>query len=333
MGLGMMWLVLACLPALAQQGTKTADPLAAKPSPPPAGAVAATVNGQPVPETAVYRVLRDEPSPWEEARGEILNFLIGNILIDQHLVKFNIAVDPKEVEKRLDEMKKEADKEKQDWNKLLQSMLLTEAELAQQLTCALRWDKYCEQQASDKALRELFDTNKTIFDGSMVHARHILIKENSPEAARAKIAAVKKEIMDKAALELNQLPPQTSDVDKDKARMKALEKAFAESAQKESHCPSKKMGGDLDWFGRVGTMVEPFARAAFELKPYVLSDTVVTEFGYHLIMVVDRKHGKDVKFEDVRAMVREVFFDRLREALVAELKPRAQIVINPAPKY
>ena len=73
-------------------------------------------------------------------------------------------------------------------------------------------------------------------------------------------------------------------------------------------------------------MVEPFARAAFALKPYQVSDPVTTEFGVHLIMAVDHKPGKDVKFEDVKPFVQEVYGDRLREAILTSYKAKSQIV-------
>ena len=38
-------------------------------------------------------------------------------------------------------------------------------------------------------------------------------------------------------------------------------------------------------------MVEPFAKAAFAMKPYEMSDVVATEFGYHLIRVREIKPG------------------------------------------
>ncbi len=63
-----------------------------------------------------------------------------------------------------------------------------------------------------------------------------------------------------------------------------------------------------------------------------MAGPVTTEFGQHLILAIDKKQGKDVKFEEVKSVVREVYFDRLRDSLVAGLKPPAQIVIMPAKK-
>jgi len=74
-------------------------------------------------------------------------------------------------------------------------------------------------------------------------------------------------------------------------------------------------------------MVEPFARAAFALKPFQMSDPVGTEFGYHLILVVDSKPGKTVKYEDVKTRVQDVYSERLREAVIAGYKGQKKIEI------
>jgi peptidyl-prolyl cis-trans isomerase C len=47
-------------------------------------------------------------------------------------------------------------------------------------------------------------------------------------------------------------------------------------------------------------MVKPFEEAAFTVKPGEVSDIVETEFGYHLIKVVDKKPAGTIAYEDVR---------------------------------
>ncbi len=65
-------------------------------------------------------------------------------------------------------------------------------------------------------------------------------------------------------------------------------KDFAELAKAKSLCPSGKEGGDLGWFGR-NQMVKEFEVAAFALKPGELSKPVKTQFGWHLIKVIEAK--------------------------------------------
>jgi peptidyl-prolyl cis-trans isomerase C len=68
------------------------------------------------------------------------------------------------------------------------------------------------------------------------------------------------------------------------------------------------------------------------LKAGEMSDVVQTPFGCHLILVTDRRPGGETKFEDVREIVKDVYSEKLREYLVGQLKPNAQIVITPAAK-
>jgi peptidyl-prolyl cis-trans isomerase C len=307
------------------------------PPPPPANAVAATVNGQAVPETAVYRALiRSEGKKPDEVRKEILTFLIDTTLVDQYLVAIKVEVDKKEIDERVEQMKKEAADQKESFEKLLKDLHLTMEELRYQIAGAIRWEKFVNKQGTEKVLKDFFDKNPSMFDGNQVHARHILIAAgDGPQAqdqAKTKAAALKKQIEDYVTGELGRLPAQTSNLEREKKRVEVLDKIFAELAAKESSCPSKERGGDVEWFRRAGDMVEPFARAAFALKPYQMSDVVHTEFGYHVILSIDQKAGKQPKFDDIKPFVLEVYQDRLREAIVAQVKPSAKIVINPAPK-
>ena len=64
--------------------------------------------------------------------------------------------------------------------------------------------------------------------------------------------------------------------------------SFEQMARTYSMCPSGARGGDLGYFRR-GQMVQPFEDEAFELPVGQVSSPVGTEFGWHLIKVIDRK--------------------------------------------
>jgi peptidyl-prolyl cis-trans isomerase C len=303
-----------------------------------AGQVAATVNGQVISELAVQRALRRvPPARHAEARPEIMAFLIDNQLIDQYLSQVSASIDPKEIEAKMQEMADEIKKDGATVDKVMRELMLSEAELRAQITAQLRWDKYVVAQGNEKVLRTLFDENRDMFDGTVVHARHILltVPNADPRAgaeAKTHLVNIRKQIEEQVAQGMAKLPPQSDNLATQKARAKILEAAFIDAASKESTCPSKTQGGDLGWFPRSGNMVEPFAKAAFSLQPYQLSDVVTSPFGHHLILVVDRRPGKDVKFEDVKEEVREVFAEKLRDSLLARLRPGAKVVVNAPPQ-
>lgn len=63
---------------------------------------------------------------------------------------------------------------------------------------------------------------------------------------------------------------------------------FEYYARAYSICPSGKNGGDLGYFG-TGQMVKEFERAAFNTPVGEVSNPVYTQFGWHLIKVIDKK--------------------------------------------
>ena len=91
-----------------------------------------------------------------------------------------------------------------------------------------------------------------------------------------------------------------------------------------------------DTIWRIYSMTKPITSVAlmtlYERGAFQLSDPVKTPFGYHLIMVTERKQGRDVKFADVKEVVKEVYLDRLHEGLATELRKKAVITMAPAPK-
>lgn len=63
---------------------------------------------------------------------------------------------------------------------------------------------------------------------------------------------------------------------------------FAELAKRFSDCPSGKKGGDLGWFGK-GQMVREFEEAAFNGQKGSTVGPVKTQFGWHLIKILDQR--------------------------------------------
>jgi parvulin-like peptidyl-prolyl isomerase len=57
---------------------------------------------------------------------------------------------------------------------------------------------------------------------------------------------------------------------------------------------------------------------------------VQTPFGYHLVLCTGRKAGQTTKFEEVKEEVREMHCQRLRDALLGQLRPTAKVAITPA---
>jgi peptidyl-prolyl cis-trans isomerase C len=80
---------------------------------------------------------------------------------------------------------------------------------------------------------------------------------------------------------------------------------FATLAKEHSKGPSGERGGDLGWFPR-GQMVGPFEEAAFGLQPnQFTAEPIETQFGWHVILVEDKRSVPAPSFEEVRPRLLE----------------------------
>ena len=117
-----------------------------------------------------------------------------------------------------------------------------------------------------------------------VHPSHILLKVSPDDSP---------EVKEQKRLEIISL--------KDRIEKGA---AFDQLARDHSECPSKEQGGDMGFFTR-GKMVKPFEEAAFNLKVGDVSEIVETQFGFHLIKLVERKQAKTMLLAEVRDKISE----------------------------
>ncbi len=106
---------------------------------------------------------------------------------------------------------------------------------------------------------------------------------------------------------------------------------FEEAAKEYSTCPSRAKGGDLGYFTR-GQMVPEFEAAAFELPIGEISTPVKTQFGYHIIKVIDKKDEVSQNFDDVKDQLKQQMTAKKQEEIylkkVNELMSQYEINYN-----
>ncbi len=107
--------------------------------------------------------------------------------------------------------------------------------------------------------------------------------------------------------------------------------SFAEAANKYSSCPSSANGGDLGYFTE-GQMVPEFQKAAFDMQIDETSEPVKTQFGYHLIKVLDKKESDNRTFEEVKNELTKQLTDQKRHGVYdnknKELRATYEVKIN-----
>jgi peptidyl-prolyl cis-trans isomerase D len=129
------------------------------------------------------------------------------------------------------------------------------------------------------------------------HVEHILFKTvGKTEAEIAEIQQKANEALKKA---------------KAGANFEALAKEFSDDT-------SKDKGGDIGWITR-GQTVKEFEAAAFTLKNGAISDLVKTQYGFHIIKVLEREAARTKPIDEVRLGILEALSDQ-KETLMMEQK-------------
>lgn len=256
-----------------------------------------------------------EEAPRIKAR--LVNDFIAKSLLYNEMKRRNIRASQKEVDAEIAKIKANL----QPGTTLddnLRKAHMTLEQLRQDTAFGIQVGKMVKQSGgsklkpSEKDIKAFYGKNKDKFKTpETAHARHILI-------AKAKTDDDKTKAEKKAKAE--------------EVRKELLAGAdFAQLAAKYSECPSKSSGGDLGTFPR-GQMVKPFEEAVFSQKLKETGPVVETDFGYHIIQVLERKPaGVQPLDPDTKKMIsgyleRENQIKAYRK-LLDDLKNKAKIVV------
>lgn len=159
---------------------------------------------------------------------------------------------------------------------------------------------------SENTIKDFYvkNQNKYFKHPDLVRASHILISASESDF-RLKLESEGKKLSNS---EINQQLKSAMDSSKVKAEkilaeVKANPNKFEELAKKYSQDPSSaEKGGDLGFFP-VNQMVPAFSKVAFSTKPGEISNVVKTEFGYHIIKVIDRKRAGVQPYDEVKDQI------------------------------
>jgi peptidyl-prolyl cis-trans isomerase SurA len=249
---------------------------------------------------------------------QVLEKLIEEKLIDQEVKKSGIKISSKEIEATLEEVKRRNAVTQEDLEKALAVEGLTLETYKEQIEKNLQrkklisWSLKVEARAEEKELREFYQKNMDRYRTNETYRpSHILFaipKEATPEETG--------EIRRKAQKVLE--------------RIKGGED-FGEMALLYSEDASSKNRGDLGYFKK-GELFPAFEREALRLKVGEVSGIVRSEFGFHIIKLLNRKGMDPFPFEEVQEKVKADYYESEMEKAfkqyVSTLKKKAIIEIK-----
>jgi peptidyl-prolyl cis-trans isomerase C len=274
-------------------------------------------------------------------KDRVVNELIIKALIDQEVHKRGIKVTKEDTDK---ELKAIIDKigSKEKFNEVLKQNGISADQFKKDLVEEVKMKKLVNSlekvTITEAQAKKFYNENLSKFKyPDKVRASHILISANEEEI-KGKItsdpankgltpAEIKAKVDKEVALKLQRAQKILAEVKKDPASFAKVATANSEDAT------SAKQGGDLGFFTQQD-MVEPFAKAAFAMKPSTISGIVKSPYGYHIILVTDRMKSGQEPFEKVKGDVEKYLESqgqiKVLETLIESLKKQSKIeYVNP----
>ena len=249
---------------------------------------------------------------------QVLEKLIEEKLIDQEAKKSAVKVSSKEVEAAVEEVKRRNGATQEDLERALAVEGLTletykkQIEKTIQRQRLINWSVKVEEKAGEKEFREFYQKNISRYRSNETYRPaqilFIIPKEATPEEIR--------EIRKKCQSVLERIRKGDD---------------FGELALLYSEDTSNRDRGDLGYFKK-GELLPIFEREALRLRVGEVSGIIRTEFGFHIIKLLDRKGTDPLPFEEVVERVKADYYESEMEKafrqFLTTLKEKAVIEIK-----
>lgn len=199
----------------------------------------------------------------------------GNVLRNLVMVKVleeNYEVSDADIDERYEELKNQIG---EDFDSILESRDISEEDLKDDIRISLLQEAAISEgvEVTDEEIEQYYDKMKYELEAS-----HILVEDEE-------LANEIKEKLDKG-------------------------EDFTDLAKEHSTDSSAEQGGDVGFF-TVGAMVPQFEDAAYKLKVDEISEPVKSDFGYHIILLTDKKEVEDLgSLEENKGTIRQLIIER-----------------------
>ncbi len=235
-------------------------------------------------------------------REKVVSELIIKALLSEEMDKRKIKVTKEELETAEKEIVGKFGS-KEQFVQLIKLNGVTYETFKKDLEDEIKMKKFVDSVAmvsiGESEAKKYYEENQDKFKyPQRVRASHILISAN-PEQIAKKIVEEKKDVTQQELVKMveKQMAELKDKAEKLQNQVKKTPSTFAKVAKENSQDTGSALrGGDLGFFAK-DEMVEPFAKAAFELAPNTISEVVQTPYGFHIIMATDRSEAGTLSFE------------------------------------
>jgi foldase protein PrsA len=236
-------------------------------------------KGQPEPTEAQFKTQCKQQ--YDQFKSEVLGFLIRSTWLDQEATKMNVKVSDKEVQKQIDDIKKQQFTQKGSYEKFLQSAGLTNEDVLFQQRVRELQNKITQKvtkgkdKVTDAQIADYYDKHKSQFATAERRNVRIVLTKTKPKAQEAKRALA------------------SGDSWKSVAKQFSIDQA------------SKNKGGELQGGVAKGQQEKALDTAIFAADKGKLTGPVKTQFGWYVFEVEKITKGKQQSLEESKANIKQ----------------------------
>jgi len=249
----------------------------------------------------------------EQLKKHVLDILVNRYLLLHEALSEGLQILPDELEQAMFDLLNQYQTEL-DFDKALEERHIMLEQVEELTRRKMIIDKYIRihctncDEITPQRIHEIYEEHKEYFmTQEEVRCSHILVKTDCEcSDALQKITDIRNRIQ--SAMD------------------------FKRESREISDCPSCVQYGDLGYFPR-GKMVKEIDDAVFSMSIGEISQPVHSPFGYHILMVTDKKSSRLIPFEQIKDSLQDrlITLDKSMRLVdtVNELKERAagQVVI------